>query len=186
MNQEIIRLSVSKGKKGENSSSVDWFRPDLCVFCTFEDNWFSFVRSETATAWVTLFALLFRSTCCQKKRKKKEATTITEGVRWFIPCSGSALLNLGWKPALQPATGSLIFKPKAWVGGVGGRGGVWVVIVESLLISHNYPLWSMNAFSLSFVVVVVVIWFVFLLFTRYLCNGQTQQFWVKKKKRKNT
>lgn len=86
---------------------------------------------------------------------------MTEGVRWFIPCSGSVLLNLGWNPALQPATRLLIFKPKASVGG--GKKKKNVVSVDSFLISHNYPLLLARTepFHVVFVWVFVVVFLFF-------------------------
>lgn len=92
----------------------DWFVPiTLSVFCTFEDNRFVFVRSETATLWVTLFALLFKSTCCQKKKgyNNNRGCQMIHSLQWL--CS----FEFGLEPSFAASTRLLTFKPNASVGG---------------------------------------------------------------------
>lgn len=65
-----------------------------------------FVLSQTTDfSLFTLKQLCYESLCLRYCSKalvvKKKATTMTEGVRWFIPCSGSVLLNLGWNPTFH-------------------------------------------------------------------------------------
>lgn len=66
-----------------------------------------FVLSQTTDfSLFTLKQLCCESLClryCSKALvvKKKKATTMTEGVRWFIPSSGSVLLNLSWNPTFH-------------------------------------------------------------------------------------
>lgn len=104
---------------------------------------------------------------------------MTEGVRWFIPCSGSVLLNLGWNPALQPALGSSYLNQKLQLGGKKKN----VVSVDSFLISHNYPLLFVHTepfhvFVWVFVVVWVLPFFFFLSILLACCvTMRTQHQW---------